>query len=67
MDVLVRSQEGVPAHPVERSQDAFVQVLIGPEDGTVHALVRRFTLLPGGRRSYVVRRTQNARRKTQNA
>lgn len=49
MDALVRSQESVPAHSVERSQDAFVQVLIGPEDGTVHAVVRRFTLLPGGR------------------
>jgi len=34
--------------PVERAEGAYVQILIGPEEAP-RFLMRRFTLLPGGR------------------
>lgn len=45
----IRNSAAVAARPVERGEKAFVQVLIGPEDGAPHFITRKFTLLPGGR------------------
>ncbi len=49
MKPVVRQAASVEAKPVERGEKAFIQVLIGPEDGAPHFLTRKFTLLPGGR------------------
>jgi len=46
---FVRSAQQVPSRPVERGVQAFIQVLVGPEDGAPHYITRKFTLLPGGR------------------
>ncbi|MER3451459.1 MAG: cupin domain-containing protein [Thermus sp.] len=46
---MVKTSVAVEARPVERGEKAFIQVLIGPEDGAPHFITRKFTLLPGGR------------------
>jgi quercetin dioxygenase-like cupin family protein len=45
----VKNSAAVEARPVERGEKAFIQVLIGPEDGAPHFITRKFTILPGGR------------------
>ena len=49
MKPVVKQAASVEARPVERGEKAFIQVLIGPEDGAPHFILRKFTLLPGGR------------------
>ena len=49
MKPVVKQAASVEARPVERGDKAFIQVLIGPEDGAPHFILRKFTLLPGGR------------------
>jgi len=46
---LIRPMSEVPETPVERSRGAFIQVLIGPEEGAPRFFTRRFTIQPGGR------------------
>lgn len=46
---FVRSAAGVPKKPVAKGKGAYLQVLIGPEDGAPNFILRRFTLEPGGR------------------
>ncbi len=46
---VVRSIEGVPAHPVEGARGTSIQVLLGPEEQTPRFATRRFTISPGGR------------------
>lgn len=46
---LVRAADGAPKKPVAKGIGAFVQVLIGPEDGAPNFILRRFTIEPGGR------------------
>lgn len=46
---VVRSPGAAPAQPVARAQGAFMQVLIGPEEGAPRFVTRRFVLEPGGR------------------
>lgn len=45
---IVREALKVEMQPVERGEKAFIQVLIGPEDGVPHFIIRKFTILPGG-------------------
>lgn len=49
MKPVVKQGASVEARPVERGEKAFIQVLIGPEDGAPHFITRKFTILPGGR------------------
>jgi quercetin dioxygenase-like cupin family protein len=49
MKPVVKQAASLEARPVERGEKAFIQVLIGPEDGAPHFILRKFTLLPGGR------------------
>lgn len=49
MKPVVKQVASLEARPVERGEKAFIQVLIGPEDGAPHFITRKFTLLPGGR------------------
>jgi quercetin dioxygenase-like cupin family protein len=44
----VRPQTAVPSQPVERGEKAYIQVLLGPEEGVPHFITRKFTILPGG-------------------
>ena len=46
---MVRPADGVPKKPVAKGKGAFLQVLVGPEDGAPNFILRRFTLEPGGR------------------
>ena len=46
---FARPAAGVPKKPVAKGQGAFLQVLVGPEDGAPNFILRRFTLEPGGR------------------
>jgi len=45
---VIRSIDKPEENPVERSTGARIQVLLGPDDGTPHFIMRRFTLDPGG-------------------
>lgn len=45
---VVGPQEA-PGQPVQRAQGARMAVLIGPQQGEVRYVTRRFTLAPGGR------------------
>ncbi len=49
MRPVVKRADTLEARPVERGEKAFIQVLIGPEEGAPHFITRKFTLLPGGR------------------
>ncbi|WP_456412535.1 cupin domain-containing protein [Oceanithermus profundus] len=49
IQALVRPADGAPKKPVAKGKGAFLQVLIGPEDGAPNFILRRFTLEPGGR------------------
>ena len=51
MEILafVRSAEGTPKKAVAKGKGAYLQVLIGPEDGAPNFILRRFTLEAGGR------------------
>ncbi len=46
---MVRPADGAPKKPVAKGKGAFLQVLIGPEDGAPNFILRRFTLEAGGR------------------
>ncbi|HGY09828.1 MAG TPA: cupin domain-containing protein [Oceanithermus profundus] len=46
---LVRRAADVPKKPVAKGRGAYLQVLVGPDDGAPHFILRRFTLEPGGR------------------
>jgi quercetin dioxygenase-like cupin family protein len=46
---VIRSIDQPPANPVERARGAFMQVLLGADDGAPTFATRRFTLEPGGR------------------
>jgi quercetin dioxygenase-like cupin family protein len=46
---FVRPAAAVPKKPVAKGKGAFLQVLIGPEEGAANFILRRFTLEPGGR------------------
>ncbi|AEB11675.1 cupin domain-containing protein [Marinithermus hydrothermalis] len=46
---VIRQAANVEARPVDRGERAFIQVLLGPEDGVPHFVTRKFTILPGGR------------------
>ena len=46
---VIRAMAEVPGNPVERARGATIQVLIGPDEGASHFVLRRFTLQPGGR------------------
>ncbi len=48
MKAKVVQADKVRRVPVENAEGAFIQVLIGPEEAP-NFLLRRFTLLPGGR------------------
>jgi quercetin dioxygenase-like cupin family protein len=45
---VIRSIDKAEEHTVERSVGARIQVLLGPDDGAPHFIMRRFTLDPGG-------------------
>lgn len=49
MPGVVRPAQQVEPKPVERADRAYIQVLIGPDDGAPNFLTRKFTILPGGR------------------
>jgi quercetin dioxygenase-like cupin family protein len=46
---VIRSVDQAPANRVDRARGAFMQVLLGPEDGAPTFATRLFTLEPGGR------------------
>ncbi len=46
---IVRPAADVPKKPVAKGKGAFLQVLIGPDDGAPNFILRRFTIEPGGR------------------
>jgi len=46
---VVRPADRVAKKPVQKGTNAFVQVLIGPDDGAPNYIMRKFTILPGGR------------------
>ena len=45
---MVRPADGAPKKPVAKGKGAFLQVLVGPDDGAPNFILRRFTLEPGG-------------------
>lgn len=46
---VVRPADRVAKKPVQKGMNAFVQVLIGPDEGAPNYILRKFTILPGGR------------------
>ncbi len=46
---VVRPADRVAKKPVQKGTNAFVQVLIGPDEGAPNYILRKFTILPGGR------------------
>lgn len=46
---VVRPRGEAPARPVERARGAWMEVLIGPDEGAPRFVTRRFVLEPGGR------------------
>ncbi len=46
---MVRSADQVAKKPVQKGTNSFVQVLIGPDEGAPNFILRKFTILPGGR------------------
>lgn len=46
---MVRPADQVAKKPVQKGTNAFVQVLIGPDEGAPNFILRKFTILPGGR------------------
>ncbi len=48
MHGLIRRVEEVAERPVDHSQGARVQVLVGPLEGAENFVLRKFTLEPGG-------------------
>jgi quercetin dioxygenase-like cupin family protein len=46
---VVRPADQVAKKPVQKGTNAFIQVLIGPDEGAPNFILRKFTILPGGR------------------
>lgn len=47
-ETIIRKVEDVAAAPIDKTQGAKIQVLLGPDDGMPNFYTRCFTLEPGG-------------------